>query len=150
VYLVDTNVISDLASTKAVRSPFTEWLQSYSDRLFISAITVMEIEGGIAKVARRGATQKAKVLADWLAALLHLYGERVLPLDVKAATAAGRLMDKARGLGLEPGFADLAIAGTAEVAGLIILTRNLRHFVPLGVMVADPWNLTPPPSSPAS
>ncbi|MCB8876129.1 PIN domain-containing protein [Acidisoma silvae] len=143
MYLVDTNVISTLAPTKVVKDRCANWIELNSDRLFISAITIMEVEDGIAKAARTGATQKAKILAAWLEALLHLYGDRVIALDARAAAAAGRLMDKARGLGIAPDFADLAIAGTAEAANLTILTRNLRHFVPLGLRVLDPWHFTP-------
>jgi len=68
-----------------------------------------------------------------LEALLHLYGNRVLPFDVAAARIAGALSDRARSKGRSPGFPDLAIAATAIAYDLTVLTRNLRHFVPLKV-----------------
>jgi predicted nucleic acid-binding protein len=60
-------------------------------------------------------------------------------MDIMIARAAGRLHGIARGIGISPAFADLAIAATAATHGLIILTRNLRHFGPLGLPVLDPF-----------
>ena len=82
-------------------------------------------------------------LGDWLELVLHLYGDRILPFDVPPARLSGELMDRARAVGRVPGFADIAIAATAASRGLTILTRNLRHFVPLGVRAIDPFD-TPP------
>jgi hypothetical protein len=72
-----------------------------------------------------------------------LYGDRILAFDTPAARIAGTLSDRARGLGYAPGFADIIIAATAH-HGLTILSRNIRHFKPLGVVVLDPFAaLTP-------
>jgi hypothetical protein len=84
------------------------------------------------------ALRKAASLTAWLEAILHLYGRRVLSLDTPIARTAGHLDDFARSAGMSPGFADIAIAATASTHGLIILTRNLRHFQPLGLSVLDP------------
>ena len=54
------------------------------------------------------------------------------------ARIAGRLDNFARSAGISQGFADIAIAATASTHGLIILTRNLRHFQPLCLSVLDP------------
>lgn len=110
-----------------------------SNRLFVSAITVAEIEDGIAKSRRLGAIRKADELSAWLETLLHLYGQRVLSFAVPAARLAGALSDLARSKGLDIGFPDLAIAATAHAGGLTVLTRNLRHFRPLNVSVHDPF-----------
>lgn len=71
------------------------------------------------------------------------YSRRILPFDLAVARVAGRLSDQARGQGQAPGFADIAIAATARHHGLTILTRNLRHFAPLGVDVIDPFSALP-------
>jgi len=76
--------------------------------------------------------------------VLHLYGDRILAFDTGAARVAGALSDLARGQGQAPGFADVMIAATAQRHGLVILTRNLRHFEPLGVKVHDPFSALPP------
>ena len=119
------------------------WMDSNSAGLFLSVITVAEVEDGIAKSHRLGAYRKAKRLSDWLETLLHLYGSRVLPVDLPTARCAGRLADRARGQGHAPGLADLVIAATAQKHGHTILTRNLRHFGPLDVPALDPFDTLP-------
>ena len=114
-----------------------------SDRLFVSSITIAEIEDGIAKVRREGAQRKAALLEEWLETILYLYNEKVLPFDVPAARIAGRLSDQARAKGLSPGFADLAIAATAAAHRMTVLTGNVRHFAPLGVAVQNPFIILP-------
>ena len=116
----------------------------HTDLLFVSTITVAEIADGVAKARRAKAIRKAAVLNEWLAALLHLYSDRVLAFDLAAAHAAGALSDRARASGHAPGFADIAIAATASSRNLTILTRNLRHFAPLGVPVLDAFERLPP------
>ena len=144
MYLVDTDVISAGASSKGAASvALITWMGRNSDGLFLSMITIAEIEDGIAKARRQGARAKAARLAGWLETVLHLYGSRILPFDVPAARIAGALSDLARGKGHTPGFADLAIAATATVHRLTVLTRNLRHFVPFGVPAHNPFDTLP-------
>ncbi len=114
-----------------------------SDRLYLSVITVAEIEDGIARLRRTAAHVKAQRLADWLDTVLHLYGSRILPIDIATARRIGLLADRARGSGHDPGLADLAIAATATIRDCTVLTRNLRHFVPLGVPALDPFEELP-------
>jgi toxin FitB len=143
-YLVDTDVISSGAPSKhPVPLPLIKWMDEHSDRLFISCVTVAEIEEGIAKAHRKGSQRKAERLAQWLETLLHLYRERVLPFDVGCARIAGRLSDGAAARGASPGFADLAIAATAAAHQLTVLTGNVRHFAPLGVAVHNPFTSLP-------
>lgn len=145
MYLVDTNVLSASAPTKAIPAPeLVAWMDRNSAALHLSVVTVAEIEDGIAKSRREGASRKAQRLAEWLDALLHLYGAQILPLDVTVARRIGRLADVARGQGQAPGLADLAIAATAQCRGWTILTRNTRHFGPLGVPAHDPFTTLPP------
>ncbi len=144
MYLVDTNVLSAGAPTKArPAAGLTAWMDRNSSRLYLSVVTVAEIEDGIAKARREGASRKADGLAEWLEALLHLYSARILALDVPTARVLGVLSDRARGSGHAPGFADLAIAATAQQRGHTILTRNLRHFHMLGVPALDPFEGVP-------
>lgn len=144
MYLVDTNILSAGAPTKAVAAPgLTAWMDRNSAGLFLSVITVAEVEDGIAKSRRLGAHRKAGRLWDWLDTLLHLYGARVLPIDLDTARRIGTLADRARGQGRAPGLADLAIAATAQQHGCTVLTRNLRHFDTLGVPALDPVHALP-------
>ena len=119
------------------------WMHRNSADLYLSVITVAEVEGGIAKSRRLGAHWRAERLSEWLETLLHLYGSRVLPIDLETARRVGILSDLARGQGQAPGLADLAIAATAQKNGFTILTRNLRHFGPLGVAALDPYETLP-------
>jgi toxin FitB len=144
VYLVDTDVISAGApSRRRASAALILWIDRNSDRLFLSTITVAEIADGIAKARREGARRKATDLAGWLEAVLHLYGDRILPFDVAAARVAGALSDRARSKGQNPGFPDLAIAATAVIHQLTVLTGNLRHFKPLGVAAHNPLGSLP-------
>jgi toxin FitB len=144
-YLVDTNVISATSPTIVVKRPeLIEWMDLRSSGLFLSAVTIAEIADGIAKAKREGGKRKAANLSAWLRTVMHLYGDRVLPLDASTAKIAGVLADLARGRGHSPSFADIAIAATACRHGLTILSRNLRHFVPMDVAVADPFQNLPP------
>ena len=139
-YLVDTNVISTGAPGREAHAPAVlRWMEVNTDALHLSVVTIAEIEAGIAKASREKARRKAARLADWLETVLHLYSDRVLPIDIAVARIAGGLSDLARSLGQTPGFADIAIAATAKVHELTILTRNLRHFAPLGVAAQDPF-----------
>jgi predicted nucleic acid-binding protein len=119
-------------------------METNSTSLFLSAVTVAEIEDGIAKLRREGASRKSADLAAWLETVLHLYGDRILAFDAPTARIAGALADRARSQGHAPGFADIIVAATAQHHRLTILSRNLRHLAPLGVAVIDPFTTLPP------
>jgi hypothetical protein len=118
-------------------------MDAHSAELWLSTVTVAEIEDGIAKAHRTSARRKASDLAEWLETLLHLYADRILAFDLDAARIAGALSDRARGRGRAPGFADIIIAATARSHGLTILTRNARHFDPLGLPTLNPFDQLP-------
>jgi predicted nucleic acid-binding protein len=145
LYLVDTNIISLLAPSRSTRLlAFAEWLEQHTDELYLSAITVAEIAEGIAKARREAASRKAEDLQAWLDAVLELYGDRVLPMDVETAEHVGSLSDLAHSNGRPPGLADIIVAATAQRHTMTILTRNIRHFLPLGVPTIDPYGKLPP------
>lgn len=143
-YLVDTNIVSEAAPTAAVRhDALLAWMDAHSPDLFLSVVTIAEIADGVAKAKREGAKRKATNLSAWLRTILHLYGDRVLAFDAATAEIAGGLTDLARGRGRSPGFADVAIAATAQRHGLTILSRNTRHFVVVDAVVIDPLQQLP-------
>jgi predicted nucleic acid-binding protein len=144
VYLVDTNIVSVGSPVwQAAPAALVSWMEANTDGLYLSAVTIAEIEHGIAKLRREKAGRKAARLSAWLEALLHLYGERVLPFGLREVRIAGALSDGARAKGRSPGFADIIIAATASAHGLTLLTRNQRHFEPLGVKTINPFNGLP-------
>lgn len=144
MYLLDTNIVSADAPAKRTIGvgTFAAWIRRNSDHLFIAAVTIAEIEAGIARAVRIGATTKSQQLKHWLAAVEHFYAARILAFDVDEARLAGAIRDRARAH--DPGFEDVAIAATAAVRGLTVLTANERHFAPLGVPFLNPLKQLPP------
>jgi hypothetical protein len=137
-------VLSASAPTAPSLEPaLQEWLRANGERLYLPSVSVAEVVSGIEKARRTGALRRAAALEDWIGRILHLYAPRNLPFDLEAAAVTGRLLDRARALGQAPGFADLAIAGIAAARGLTLLTRNLRHFAPLGIAARDPFAALP-------
>jgi toxin FitB len=143
VYLLDTNIVSADAPTKKEvgLQPFADWLHKNNNHLYMSTVTVAEIEAGIARAVRIGATTKAARLRRWLAAVEQLYAGRILPFGIEEARHAGAIIDRARAH--DPGFEDIAIAATAAARGYTVLTANERHFQPLGVPWANPLKELP-------
>jgi predicted nucleic acid-binding protein len=137
VYLVDTNVISELR--KARRDPnVVAWLgNAPDDGLYLSVITIGEIAKGIAKVRRAGSPQAvadADALQSWLEAVLSDFSPRILPVTVSVATRWGRLCDA------HPQLAtDMLIAATALEHDLTVATRDVDHFRPARVRVVNPF-----------
>lgn len=143
-FLLDTNILSVLSPGKEMDHAMVGWLEARSDRLFLSTVTISEITAGIAKCRRRGAVQRAAALDGWLEAIIVTYGSHILPFDMGAAQQAGLLHDKVRAEGHEPGFADVAIAGTAAQHAMAVLTRNIKDFRHFGIEVINPFEgLTP-------
>jgi predicted nucleic acid-binding protein len=142
-YVLDTSVISQLAPARASDNrTFAQWVHENQDRLFVPTVVVTEIVSGIEKLQRAGADVRAARVRSWLDQLLGVYGDRVLALDTPTAVLAGQISDAAKSIGRHPGIADVLIAATASMIGAGVLTRNVRHFEPLGVAAADPF-LTP-------
>ena len=139
-YLLDTSVVSALAPGREAYLPstFANWLQLHDAQLFLPAIAVAELAQGIAKLHRSGGVERAQRLDHWLDGLIAGFADRILPLDAQAARLAGQISDAAMAQGKHPGFADVAIAALARNARLVLLTRNIRQFEPLGVNCADP------------
>ena len=132
MFLLDTDVLSALRRRE--RNPgVVSWVESQRTAdLYISAVTVGEIERGITQ-QRRGNPSFARELALWLDRVLSLYADRVLPLDIAAARRWGQLSAT-----LGHDGADLLIAATAIEHGLTVVTRNVRHFEPTGAGVLNP------------
>ncbi len=140
-FLLDTSALSLIAPGRPdLPAGVADRLRGASDRLYLSTVTVAEIREGIAKLRRKGATGRADAIEAWFATLRHVFAERVLPFGIDEAEEAGALADCAVGIGRHPGFADVAIAGTAKAHRLAVVTENGKHFEPLtafGVIVTD-------------
>lgn len=140
-FLLDTDVVSMLSpSGVGVSKQFLGWLERMDGegRVFLSVVTIHEIEKGIALLERKRAMAKAAGLRAWLAGLVTAYDDKILGLGASTAAIAGRLEAKAIGEEHDPGMADAIIAGIAEAHDLVVVTRNARHFAPFGVGVSSP------------
>lgn len=140
-FLLDTNVISLLAPARNEASAaFVTWLEEREQEngIYLSAITVHEIEKGIHLLRSRGANAKAEMFAAWLAGLTAAYRDRILSLDTMVARFSGELEAKAASAGINSGAMDAMIAGTAKAHDLTVVTRNLKDFQAFGVAVISP------------
>lgn len=142
-YLLDTSVLSLLAPGKPTNDSVAQWIRDHNDLLYLSAVTIAEIEQGVCKLRRAGGTERADTLGQWLNTLMDGGSERILPFDARTGQIAGRLSDRALAAGRHPGFADVAIAATAVAHDLVLLTRNGKHFEPLGIAFSDPVEALP-------
>lgn len=133
MFLIDTVTLSELRKRER-DSTVVKWFERQrTTDLFLSVISIGEIEGGIAR-QRTTDPGFAGALADWLDRVLTLYGERIVPFDLRTARRWGAL---SAALGTDS--ADLMIAATALEHGLTIVTRNVSDFEPSGVAVLDPF-----------
>jgi toxin FitB len=140
-FLLDTNIVSMLspAATQAPQT-FLDWLErtDAAGQLYLSVVTIHEIEKGIALLEYKGATSKASALKVWLMGLVSNYEDKILAIDAVAASFGGQLEAKATASGHNPGMADAAIAGIAKAHDLIIVTANTKDFLPFGVGLVSP------------
>jgi hypothetical protein len=137
MFLIDTVALSELRRRQRDPAVVAWFERQRSADLFLSVISIGEIERGI---ERQRATDPgfAGALAAWLDRVLALYGERVLPCELATARRWGAL---SAALGNDS--ADLMIAATALEHGLTVVTRNVSDFAPTGATVLDPFNRRP-------
>ena len=136
-FLLDTNVVSELRKSAGRIEPgVRRWADGTSRHvMFLSVVTVMEIEIGVRRLFARD-TRQAEILNVWLIEhILPTFDRRVLPIDVAVARRAAAMQVAAP----RP-LADCLIGATAEVHGLTVVTRNVTDFEPLGVSVLNPWS----------
>ena len=135
--VLDTNVVSELRKVRLGKADanVAAWAQSVDAAdLFISAITVMELELGVLSLERKDAAQGA-VLRLWLEQqVLPEFSGRTLAVVSAVAQRCARLHvpDKR-------GERDALIAATALVHGMAVVTRNTADFQPTGVALINPW-----------
>ncbi|MGV2128393.1 type II toxin-antitoxin system VapC family toxin [Agrobacterium vitis] len=136
-YLLDTNVVSELRKVgdgKADRN-VTEWIGAQDSRtLFISAITILELERGILSLQRRDVAQGSRLRAWMDGRVRPEFAARILVIDDAVATRCAHLHIPDR-----RNESDALIAATALVHGLAVVTRNIQDFEGTGVVLINPW-----------
>ncbi|AQU88588.1 VapC toxin family PIN domain ribonuclease [Komagataeibacter nataicola] len=141
MFLLDTNVVSELRKVRAGKSDpnVAKWADSVdAESLYLSAITVMELETGILRMERRDETT-GMILRTWLDRyVLPAFEGRILPVDASVALRCARLhVPNPRS------ERDALIAATALVHGKTVVTRNIVDFLPCGVPLLNPWEPQP-------
>jgi predicted nucleic acid-binding protein len=133
-YLLDTNVVSALR-VKGRHPLVQEWVDVIPvTELFVAAMTIAELERGVIMKEREDPDQ-GSVLREWFdQRVLPAFADRVLPFDLSAARvlATFRVPERAP---LDDGL----IAAIAHSRQMTVVTRNTKHFEPLGVSCLDPW-----------
>lgn len=137
MFLLDTNVVSELRKPKP-HGAVVSWLQSVDDaQLFLSAVTIGEIQAGIELTRDQDAAKAAEIEA-WLEQVSATYN--ILPMDVAAFRYWAKLMHRQS----DTLYEDAMIAATAKIHGLTIVTRNIADYQALGMEAFNPF--VPPPS----
>jgi predicted nucleic acid-binding protein len=135
VFLLDTNVVSELRRTRP-HGALISWIQQADERdLHLSAVTFGEIQSGI-EIVRANDPVKAEEIEKWADQIAATWN--VLPMDTRCFRVWAKLMSRqSRDL-----FEDAMIAATAQVHGLTVVTRNTRDFAQLGIDAIDPFSAT--------
>jgi toxin FitB len=132
MYLLDTNVVSELRKPRP-HGAVLAWLQSVDEaRLYLSAVTLGEIQAGI-ELTREQNEAKAAEIEAWLELLASAYN--VLPMDASTFRHWARLMHRRS----DTLYEDAMIAATAKTHNLVVATRNVADFVTLGVEIFNPF-----------
>ena len=138
MYLLDTNVISEIRKGSKSDVNVTSWAKSVStSSLFLSVITILELETGVLIKERQDPSQGA-ILRTWLNThVLPAFSERILYIDVAVVQYCAKLHIPDR----RP-ERDALIAATALVHGMTIVTRNVKDFDKTGVEIYNPWKIS--------
>ena len=137
MFILDTNVISEIRKIRLGRADknVAQWAEGVdSVDLYLSAITVQELEMGVLLAERRNPPQGA-VFRTWFESLvLPAFAGRILPIDTAVAKRSAALHVPAP----RP-VIDTLIAATALVHGMTVVTRNVAYFQSAGVSLLNPW-----------
>jgi predicted nucleic acid-binding protein len=140
-FLLDTCVISELVKPKPSRGVI-EWITScHEQNLFLSALTIGEIQRGVSKLPE---SRKKKDLQSWLDhELVHRFGGRIVPIDARVSQMWGRIQAESESHGIKMPVIDCLIASTAIVHDMTVATRNVDDMKPSGVKLFNPWDGPP-------
>ena len=134
MYLLDTNVVSELRKPKP-HGAVLAWMQTADETsLYLSAVTIGEIQAGI-ELTREQDAAKADEIQDWLERVASCFN--VLPMDAATFRVWAQLMHRRS----DTVYEDAMIAATAKVKGLTVVTRNVADFKPFGVPLLNPFAL---------
>jgi predicted nucleic acid-binding protein len=136
MFLLDTNVVSELRRRDRTNAGVAAWADSVEPRaLFLSVVTVLEIDMGVLAIERRDPKQGV-LLRRWLEErVLPAFDDRTLPVDLEVVRVCARMHVPDR-----RAERDALIAATAVRHHLTLVTRNVRDFEAMPVRLLDPWS----------
>jgi hypothetical protein len=135
MFLLDTNVVSELRRPQRTNPKVAAWADSVSaTELFLSSITILELETG-ALLLRRRDEKQGVLIRQWIEErVLPAFDDRILAVDTAVARQCALLHVP------DPRpYRDSLIAATALVHNLIVVTRNHADFAPMTATVLNPW-----------
>jgi predicted nucleic acid-binding protein len=134
MYLLDTNVISELRKRK-LHGAVTAWIESLRDQdIQVPAVAIAELQNG-AQITRRQDREKADELEQWIDRIMRTFV--VIPMDGSMFREWARLMARTS----DDLAADAMIAATARIRGMVVATRNVKDFRNFGVQVLNPFTV---------
>jgi predicted nucleic acid-binding protein len=135
MFLLDTNVVSELRRPHRANPNVVKWADSVpTAQFFLSVISLLEIERGALQIARKDASQ-GKILRAWIDShILPHFENRILVVDTAIALRSARLH-----IPNPRSERDALIAATALVHGMTVVTRNVADFAGTGVVLLNPW-----------
>lgn len=135
-YLLDTCVISELAS-QSPDSNVVSWIDELSDEnVFISVITIGELKRGIDRLA---ASSRKRKLEKWLESLLVRFEDRIVAVDTNVALCWGEMISQLDKVGRPMPALDSLIAASARFHHHVLVTRNTFDFKHAGIQLFNPW-----------
>lgn len=135
MYLLDTNVVSELRRGKKTHQSVKMWANAVpAASLYVSVMSILELELGVLLIERRDPKQ-GRILRAWIEGhVMPTFAGRIIAIDIAVAQRCAALhVPNPRS------DRDALIAATALVHGMAVVTRNVSHFQPMGVAVVNPW-----------
>lgn len=138
MYLIDTNIISELRKGNATNRGVLEFFYSATAKdqsCYLSVVTIGELRRGIEMIRHRGDLKQAEALQNWFSQIVDQYSDNILPIDHEVAAIWADLR-----VPNHENILDKFIAATALLHSLEVVTRNVKDFEKTGVPIVNPFS----------
>jgi len=138
MYLIDTNIISELRKGSATNRGVLEFFYNATAKdqsCYLSVVTIGELRRGIEMIRHRGDLKQAEALQNWFSQIASQYNEYILPIDHEVAAVWADLR-----VPNHENILDKFIAATALLHSLQVVTRNVKDFGKTGVPIVNPYS----------
>lgn len=135
-WLLDTNIVSEMVK-KEPNPNVKAWVGSKDEsNLYLSVITIAEVKRGITRLA---ASNRRKILQEFLNGLLETYQDNIIPIDIHVTQEWGMISAAAEANGRKISVTDGFIAATSQIHRLTLVTRNVSDFEMTDIPLVNPW-----------